>query len=317
MATRSPIETHAYWGIVPSAASLPNVPGSPIQDANLEEGDQAYVSGVGYFVCTNPALGVAVWAQLSTGSPGGGSANWQLGPLLWEWNQVDVSQFEPTAFPFQRDLGTPSPNAATALTLSVINRGRLIGNVLQIDAVSLAGGGVFGVLASEVTLPERYMMVARYLAPIGGNPSLFPVIFTSYTPTLGAFQGFGYQRDGTSNTVSARAAVNDRAGGAEALASGGVPGTTDRRGNVGVLEVYRVNGDTPATAFLGQEERSPTNAPIDYDAALPAAISGVSTNWDGIDMPRFGFGCWEGINNTSGTVNLQIMSLQVYEHPED
>lgn len=254
------------------------------------------------------------------GGGGGGSGNWQLGQLLWAWNQLDTTQFEPTAVGFERDLGTPTPNAATALTLSVVNRGRVLGNVLRITANSLAGGGVFGVLASELTLPERYVMVAKYLGPVGGNTSLFPLIFLGYDPAPGDFNGFAYQRDGATNTVGCRTVVNNRAGSAEALVSAGIPGTTERRGATGILEVYRPNGDSPAEAFVGEQEQSCNNGSISdvrYDTSLPAAISGVSTNWDGVDMPRFGFGCWEGVNNTSGIANLDIMSLAVYAHPED
>lgn len=58
----STVQKHWYWGIVATAADLPNVAGSPTQSAALNVGDQAYVSSSSLvYYCTNATLGAAVW----------------------------------------------------------------------------------------------------------------------------------------------------------------------------------------------------------------------------------------------------------------
>jgi hypothetical protein len=63
VALRSPTQTHNYWGNGFAAyAQLPNVAGSPVQNAGLEEGDTAYIPSLDQlYVCVDPSLGAAVW----------------------------------------------------------------------------------------------------------------------------------------------------------------------------------------------------------------------------------------------------------------
>lgn len=69
MALRSPIAFHAYWGIFATYGSLPNVAGSPTQSADLQVGDQAYVTAdqMLYF-CIDATLGAAVWSPMGFNS---------------------------------------------------------------------------------------------------------------------------------------------------------------------------------------------------------------------------------------------------------
>ena len=77
MATRSPTQTHAYWGVFPTA-SLPT-------SANVEVGDTAFDTTLGALVvCT--AVGPVAWTAVGGGGGGGG--------VLWEWNGTDVTQFD-------------------------------------------------------------------------------------------------------------------------------------------------------------------------------------------------------------------------------
>ncbi len=69
MATRSPVNTHSYWGIFQSAAFLPNVLGSPTQSNTLQEGDQAWSSADStFYVCIDATVGAAVWSAITPGS---------------------------------------------------------------------------------------------------------------------------------------------------------------------------------------------------------------------------------------------------------
>jgi hypothetical protein len=70
MALKSPIESHGFWGATfATGADLPNVAASATQDAVLEAGDRAWVTGAGgsLWACVDPTLGAAVWQQLVAG----------------------------------------------------------------------------------------------------------------------------------------------------------------------------------------------------------------------------------------------------------
>jgi len=71
MATKSPRQHHTQWPNVAAAANLPNVAGSPTQDAALEVGDVAYVIGTGLYQCDAAGLGAASWSQPGGGGGGG------------------------------------------------------------------------------------------------------------------------------------------------------------------------------------------------------------------------------------------------------
>lgn len=69
MATRSPINTHSYWGIFPDSSFLPNVLGSPTQSGTLQEGDQAWSSADStLYVCIDATLGAAIWSAITPGA---------------------------------------------------------------------------------------------------------------------------------------------------------------------------------------------------------------------------------------------------------
>ena len=69
MATKSPTQHHNHWGSFPNPTLLPNVSGSPNQDAALEAGDTAYsTSNSTFYVCTTPTPGAGVW-NLVGGTP--------------------------------------------------------------------------------------------------------------------------------------------------------------------------------------------------------------------------------------------------------
>jgi hypothetical protein len=65
-----------YWGVYASAVTLPNASGNALAAANfrLEAGDQAYVTGVGFYTCTSPGTAGgsdAVWTLIPSGGGGG------------------------------------------------------------------------------------------------------------------------------------------------------------------------------------------------------------------------------------------------------
>lgn len=63
------VPTHIrYWGTFPSTAELPNVSGSATQTADTRVEDQAFVAGVGNYVCTSPVVGAATWERVGEGA---------------------------------------------------------------------------------------------------------------------------------------------------------------------------------------------------------------------------------------------------------
>lgn len=317
MARRSPTPTHPFWGVFAATTDLPNVLGASTQSANLEVGDQAYVSAAsGMFVCTDATQGAAAWVAMGSGG-GGGAPSPVFGELLWQWNGVDTSQFESTAFAYERDIGTPTPNAATALALGITSApSPKLGSALQIVATNLAGGGVFAILESELTLPERYVVYWKTLAGSGVQN----LLHLAFVPDdgLGDFQGFGSERTGGTSSAVLRTIQGNRVSNvSQTLATSGNNSSSfsDPRGGVEqIIQVWRPNGDNPSEGFARVEDRGGQNLSVNFTGVNIGALSGVQPNWNGLDLNRIGVGCWESNNGTSGSVAL--LDLRVYAFPD-
>lgn len=255
-----------------------------------------------------------------------GAPNLQLGALLWEWNETDVSQFEVTALSHGSDLGGAGDGDSTlALTAHVygqpfVRAGNATGIVLRITATSLTGGGVFPVLASELTLPERYVLVARYAhhstTQIRGG--IYP--WLDGTADGLSFDGYFVDRHLSSNSHQGRAV---KAGdiNASSLDNYGSPGTWDQDAidSGGMQAIYTVHqrpaGATPAYARMSAESRCGSGIEPRFAQEVPSTSAFVSTSWDGIDMDRFGIGVWALNAAQSGTVD--VSRLRIYAHPDD
>lgn len=253
------------------------------------------------------------------GGGGGGGGGTPVGEEIFAWNRVDTSQFETTAFPHERDLGTPSPNAATALALDVVDLASIVtngngfglGNALRITATNLAGGGVFAPLLSELTLPDHYVIVSTIA--FCDNSSLFPSIHTCFSPGASApdFQGIFIERILNSASLRAWAIVDGRPEDNEALTGSGFMGPVDfeRGGVIEQIEVWRQNGATPAKARVIVEDRCPAQGAVGYEGAVMTEEPGVGTNWDGVDMTRCGLGCWNG---TTASGSIAFRDFRIY-----
>lgn len=250
----------------------------------------------------NPASGVVITPNTPA---------WHYGNKIWEWNRTDVSQFG-TAVPHERDLGGGTKNAATALIPSVLTgQGNPYDVLLRLTATSLQGGGAIPI--QNLTLPDRFVMRWIFANQTGG---LFPMIYLGWAVDgSGDFQGFGTQRSISSASSNIRAIVNDRTGNAESMVNSGSfsnPTIVDRGGIEQITQVYkRQNGEATAYARLAQFDFNGASNTQARDTSLPHTISGVSTNWDNLDFSNIGPGCYEGINGTSGTVDIAL--LEIYE----
>lgn len=246
----------------------------------------------------------------------------EVGELLWAWNGVDTSQFESTAFTHERDLGTATPNANTAMALSVVDRSASkLPDTLRVTGTSVQGGGVFAVLTSEITLPDRCMVEVTFADQDAGAAFVFG-IYPYFNPDVsGNFEGYLVGRFIGSSSARVEAIVNGLPGTSESLSTAGIfsAATTVPRGGIrSILEVYRQRtADDPALSRINFEDRrwdSSTSNRV-TDGTLPHTIASVGTNHDGVNMTRIGFGGWEGVNGSNGT--FEISSFKIFAHPED
>lgn len=70
MAVRTKVQTHSRWPNAATVADLPNVSGSPTQDADLEVGDTCCVLATTptNYECIDATLGTALWATTAEDS---------------------------------------------------------------------------------------------------------------------------------------------------------------------------------------------------------------------------------------------------------
>jgi hypothetical protein len=280
-----------------------------LQASELNEPDATYPDGRPF------GWAKEIRALLAAGAAGGG--NLQTGSKLWEWNKTDLSQFEATALPH----GGGTANAATALIASVVSGGQPYDKVLRLTATALQGGGVFAVLASELTLPDRYVVRVVYADDTSSVGQIVPTLYLAFTPDDGGgdLEGYGLSRRTGLSNVDLRAFVNNVAGSADSLGSSGTfftPTLVDRGGIEDLITIEKnQNGETPSYVRLSVEDRGGGNNDIAYERSLVHTISGVSTNWDGLTFDRFGPGAYEGVLGTTGSCDFA--AIEVYAHPGD
>jgi hypothetical protein len=251
----------------------------------------------------------------------GGPPNPQVGELLWAWNKTDVSQFEATAFAHDRDgSDVSSKNAAAELTLTVVDAGGRLGNALRLTASSsFLGGGVFGILESEFPngLPARYVVQVTYLVSTGTTNKIGA--YLCYKAAAGAFQGIAVYRATGSASLVLQAIVNDHPLVQDSLVNSGNldSDATARGGIVGLYSVFRQRtADNPSNTLVQSYDLSWGGGQPQHDGSLPSALSGVSTNWDGLDFDRIGIGTWGALlSGAAGTADF--LDLKVYAHPDD
>lgn len=257
-------------------------------------------------------------------SGGGAPGSIDVGALLWEWDPSQgVAQFEATAITHQRDLGSPGGgNADTALALSTFAYGEPFkrnnnptGLVLRVTATALEGGGYFPILASELTLPERFVLYVQYGDQnIGGN--LSARFFICCNDDSNNFNGLSLRRSiGTADCII-EAIVNDIDGNARSFI-GASSGTFDSLTVGGIQQlvgIVRPNGDTPSYSRGEMRDRGGSQDTQDFERALLHTISGVGTDWDGVDMNiNPGPGAYEAINGSTG--HIEYADIKVFAWP--
>lgn len=251
------------------------------------------------------------------GSSGGGGGGGEYPPLLFRWNNTDLSQFDPVPHKHDRDIGPlNSGNADTALALSVENNPRY-GNVLRLTATNLAGGGVFPVKTSELTLPERYLVRTRLVNHSGSTQIVFG-LYLAYNPAASDFNGIYMRRSmGVSNLQFAVVRANLTRSGVAGTSAGVLNSFIFSRG--GLIWECEVNRPTaakdPVQCNWSCWERRGEGG-HSYDSMNNSDVSGdLSTAFDGLECDRIGLGCHEGVNGSTGYIEYSEFSI--HTHPSD
>ena len=263
-------------------------------------------------------MGVSTGVAVAVSTP-----NLEVGALLMKWNGADISQWDADIKDYERDLGSPSGgNAGTAVVVTVVPHDLpdlIGGNVLRFTGTSLAGGGIFTVKESVLTLPSRFVVVIQYAGnPTGSFSSVGVMIFDD--DVVDDMQGFYIDRPfGGSQHLVRPIIDNIKPAVSELLNNSGLfDAATEARGGVRNLITFekRPAGETPALAMVScVDRRSIAGVNVAFDTALPHTITGVSTNWDGLDFNRIGICVDEGINNS--TFSIDIAAFAIYAHPDD
>jgi len=198
VATRSPTQTHSYWGSFANTSALPGV-ATPV--TTLQAGDTAYVTGTSsLYVCTN--AGVPTWVAIGSGSgiteltadvlagPGSGSQtakvvalqNRDVSSLLpnagqvLTWNSAS-SQWIPanatgggsgggTLFYFNENTAAASPTTNIPLSANGLVTVKQLGTTADVPQTTIT---------SSVLSQVNYEIIANFVTNVGvPNLTLLP-----------------------------------------------------------------------------------------------------------------------------------------------
>ena len=287
---------------------LPAVELEAIKDAIIEN-----ATAIG--TATSPAVGSLEERVDTLEAAPAGAPNRELGSLLWEWNGLDVTEFDtPVSW-------GASGDADTTLAASVVSHPLpwRTDKVIQLDWTAMHDYGALLVKESALTLPSRYVLFVEYSGTQSGNPptTAGPVVFGTVTGTE-LTDGCMIDRPTGFTTCKAQAIVNTLHGSTETLkASGSFDVATVARGGLQLTCTVEARPQGDVTSYgvvkvldviLDPDSGNPP------DVSLVHAISGVSTNFDNQDHKRVGFAVGFGI---SATGLSHIAKLAVYAHPDD
>jgi hypothetical protein len=257
----------------------------------------------------------------ATPPAGGGPNDITVGEKLFEWNGVDFSQFDAAMAEWDNAIGG-IPNADSAITRSVVADPVIParGNVMQMAAVALQGHGGLLVKASELTLPQRYIIELQLVDDLAA-PTQFPFagVLAFFKDSGATTGGFGIVRQAPLSTLAGWAIINDAVPATANVnyASGGsFNAATVLRGGANMRTVVhqRPMGEPTAFSVVTHHDWIPSFGE-GHGTELPHSITGVGANWNGQDMDRCGIWLGETSNFTTGT--FQFGKFAVYAHPDD
>ncbi len=230
-----------------------------------------------------------------------------VGALLWAWNRQDVSQFD-VPVDHQRDIGAVAGSISASFVADVF-RGR---PGFRVTGAAIQGGHVLPVKASEVTLPDRYIVEAR-IARIASTFSPARV-YPFFKHDAGVFRGFAFHRANGSSASSYVCVRNDLSNlSTSGPASAVWNATMEQQGGVHILlEVHRQNGADPAEFLVNGKLE-------DFQTIGRAGVNEGTmsvADWNTHDMTRFGVGLYYGGGGTDAG-EADFLDLAVYAHPLD
>jgi hypothetical protein len=241
-----------------------------------------------------------------------GAPNADVGGLLWQWNRADTSQFESSAVFFD------DATIEGTLGLSVVNVGNPFGNVLRLAYTAFRrGGGFFPIAASELTLPEQYVLYIRWgdQVPQSGFPRR-GIVSLCWNDDGGTMNAMLVER----NADSTQSLVTAVAGDTFQSTRGFATSSTYQINGNGIEQwwaVTRPNGAASAYARAWLRDRGGAANTMSFDSEDDLqTIGGVGTNWDNVDFTGLpGIGA-EGQTLTAETGSCDIADLRIYAYPE-
>lgn len=179
MATKSPTQHHNHWGQFGGPTLLPNVSGSPTQDAALEVGDIAYsVNDATMYQCDTATLGAAVWSAMG----GGGAPISSVGMGAGDYTYTQAAQ------PVEEVVGNGAFNGSLVGSATAYFKAAVTNSWQQ------TGGG-------ETTRVRLYDM-----GPAAGPPDVTPRLVSELTFTA---QGGPRSAEQALTVVSSTPGTND------------------------------------------------------------------------------------------------------------
>lgn len=258
-------------------------------------------------------VSAAVTKKVTVGALQGGPS---FGPLLWQWNRKDVTQFD-SVTSFKRSTGA-GPSGSAALSFVPPASGYRGSALMRVTADTIEGGFVFPIKELELALPERFVFVARIVA-IGA--SLEGVVSPFLDTSAGSHRGFLVRR-GAGGTVNTPTITH---GGI--LRDSGVAGvgpTSDtwntalenRGGSYYAIECWRQAG-AASPDFLARIDHRDASY---HDAGALSrqdctSFGDPSPDWDNKDLKQFGIGVLDDVGGNSG--DIDFLDLRIYGHPLD
>jgi hypothetical protein len=297
MATRSPTDKHHYWGQFATAADLPNVAGAALQSSFLNDGDTAYVNGTSrLYVCVYEGEGVAVWNPFGND---GSSVD-----IAFQWNGVDVSQFEASAafssFDSEALVATPSTTTPP-------------GNLLDFSATNLAAPAVGDVVCwlAKDPLPfvgtKRNILVEMEIIADGADTDYWGITFVG--DNSDALGYHGYVATGRDSNPGWRARIDQGVLVIDATVVGNY-------GNIapGVLQ-QRLYADKPAAAvprFRYTGWGRSTNLDSFRQGQNEYPSEPAPATWNPLACNRWGIALQRAAAVGAGTTSVSISNLRVW-----
>lgn len=231
--------------------------------------------------------------------------------LVWQWNRTDVSEFD-AAMSFQNDLGTRAGSSAISYVANIWSGVPGI----RLAATGLTGGDLYPVKIASAALSAYNVLNVRIRAIGTGAAGAQVALFAS--DTAGVIRGCFYARSGGgAANQDFRCVRNDLSD--VAVSSNCSTGAWDAAteaigGGEYWFEFWRQAGANPATFAARIRAQEYGTGTAGFDAGGGHGGQFTLTDWNGLDLTRFGL-CVYGSSGATG--NVDVLDIALYKSKLD